>query len=132
MAARLRREGLPGSRLGPEPDQEFGEVLHADAPGSRGAPGTAKGWHNSASLLIIAPELGSDPGDGRRSFDRIGQYGANLMLPVLSLLGVTLYIVVDRLFEQVEAHAENLRRTPPKTTVKTGSTTALHLHAIRG
>src|SRR5271165_2886364 len=124
--------GLARPGFGPEPDQQLGKIRHARADGAGRRVGPGKRRHHGASFLVVMPQLGVDPGDRPRRIGRIRYYGTNLVVPVLSLFGMTLYIVVKRLLEPVEAHCANLPPILSKTTVKTMLTGALHLHAIRG
>ena len=57
---------------------------------------------------------------------------SNLILEVLSLLGMPLDVVVKTLLAPIQAHGPTLPPKCLKTTVKPASIMALHLLPIRG
>ena len=54
-ARRIRWCRTLGAGLGPEADQEFGQVAHAGAPQTVAVRGTAKRFHHGAALNEIGP-----------------------------------------------------------------------------
>ena len=130
----IRQGGVSGSFRGtlfwlwlrPQPDQILGEVSHARlvGPGRMRRAEEARG--DAAPLVAVAPEL---RGDARRRLWGIlrgGDDRTNLVLKVLSLLGMASNIVKQDLLDPVEAHGYGLPVFPRKTVVKPPLIMALH------
>jgi len=105
--ATLRRR-LFGPRSDPESQKMLSQVLHARSSQTFPRHRVPEIPDHRTPLLVIMPQFRLQPVGRRMRLDQRRSDTLNLILPVMSLLGVPLDVIENALFRAVKAHAANL------------------------
>src|SRR3954471_16003939 len=121
-----------GARLGPEPNQQFGEVFHAGALEPVMFRGLLERLGHRTAFLVVPPKLGFNACNRNMVVWRRFRERLQLRLPKVSLFSMPLQIIEHALFAPIQTHAANVRRASRKTTAKPALTKALQSNFLHG
>ena len=105
-------------RLHPQPQEQFGEILHAGAPASFKTHGLAEILHDFAALQVVPPKLRLEGFNYNLLTGIVFRGALKLSLPELSLVWMSLQVIKYPLLAPVQAHRGTVRADAGKTTAK--------------